>query len=78
VACRINIRTIVMIRVLKRILKFIRMICRFNCLLHKLEIVSVGITAVYVTSNKIIRKERRSTKNYTSRRGFICFAALPY
>jgi hypothetical protein len=50
-ACRINTRTIVMIRVLKRIPNFIRMICRFNCLPHKLEIVAAVITAAYVTSN---------------------------
>jgi hypothetical protein len=41
-ACRVNTRAIVKIRVLKRIPNFIRKIFRFNCLLHKLEIVAAG------------------------------------
>jgi len=49
-ACWANTRTIVTIRVLKRIPNFIRMICRFNCLLHMLEMVAAGFTAVYVAS----------------------------
>ena len=53
------------------------MMCRFNCLLHKLEIVAVGITAVYVLSNKIIGKEHGSTKKlpyfpaHKTHRGFF-------
>lgn len=49
-ACWVNTRAIVMIRVLKRIPNFISMICRFNCLLHMLVIVAAGVTAVHITS----------------------------
>jgi hypothetical protein len=36
-ACRVNAGTIGKIRGLKGILNFIGVVCRFNCLLHKLE-----------------------------------------
>jgi len=77
-ACRVNTRTIVNVRVLKRIPHFVRVICRFNCLLHKLEIYAAGITVTQVPSNKIIRKESGNTEKLHFQTGFClicCFAS---